>query len=125
MKTLAAMIVVLLFGSPQTGSKNNEVIIHMVSDGSSFRFEPAEVTIKVGTTVKWVNDASNRHTSTNDPALEKRAGESELPKGAEAWSSPFMANGETFSQTFKVAGKYRYFCRNHGQFGMEATIIVE
>jgi len=123
MKALPACILVLLFA--QTAAKNSEVIVHMTSDGSSFRFEPAEITIKAGTAVKWVNDSNSRHTATDDPTLEKRTGESELPKGAEAWSSPFLTNGESFSQTFKAPGKYRYFCRNHGQFGMEATIIVE
>ena len=131
MKALAACIFVLLLASgyglsrAQTAAKNSEVIVRMTSDGGSFLFEPAEIKIKPGSTVRWVNDSNSRHTSTNDPALEKRPGESEMPKGAEAWSSPFLTNGESFSQTFKVPGKYRYFCRNHGQFGMEATIVVE
>jgi len=110
--------------SAQT-TKPAEVVVHMKTDVSDYRFEPADITIKAGTTVKWINDSSNRHTATDDPTFEKRAGEAELPKGAEPWSSPFMTGGETFSQTFKVPGKYRYFCRNHGQFGMEATIVVE
>ena len=124
MKALSAGILVLFLASGHEEFQP-QVIVHMTSDGSSFRFEPVDITIKTGTTVKWVNDSNSRHTSTNDPALEKRAGESEMPKGAEPWSSPFMTNGESFSQTFKVPGKYRYFCRNHGQFGMEATITVE
>ena len=96
----------------------------MISDGSSFRYEPAEITVKVGTTVKWVNDSANRHTATDDPKFEKTTGEAELPAGAEPWSSPFMTNGESFSYTFTKAGKYKYFCRNHGQFGMEGGITV-
>ena len=56
----------------------NEVIVKMHelpgSAGAMFRFEPADLTIKVGTTVKWVNDSGEdtrycdgryRHSSTD------------------------------------------------------------
>src|SRR5215813_7136730 len=105
MKTLSAMIAVLLFAPLQTGTKNNEVIIHMVSEGSSFRFEPAEITVKVGTTVKWVNESDNRHTSTDDPNFEKTPGEAVLPSGAEAWTSPFLATGDSYTRKFTAPGK--------------------
>ena len=125
----ALFVLILMSGcavsSAQTAPSPAEVIVHMITDGSTFRYEPADITIKIGTTVKWVNDSTNRHTATDDPNLEKKTGEAEMPKGAEPWTSPFLTNGESFSQTFKVAGRYRYFCRNHGQFGMEGTIIVE
>jgi plastocyanin len=105
-------------------ASGSEIVVHMVSEGSAFKFEPAEITIKAGTTVKWVNDSENRHTATGDPQFEKQAGQVQLPNGVPVWGSPFIGNGETFSQTFTVPGKYQYMCRNHGQFGMEATITV-
>jgi plastocyanin len=100
------------------------VVVKMISDGSAFKFEPAEITIKVGGTVKWVNDSDNRHTATDDEKFEKNAGQAILPSGAQPWGSAFLTNGESFEQKFTVPGKYRYFCRNHGQFGMEAVINV-
>ena len=127
MKRLAFLAIIGISGYAvfaQT-AKPGEVVVHMTSDSSDYRFEPANITIKVGTTVKWINDSSNRHTATDDPNFEKKAGEAEMPNGAEPWTSPFLTGGESFSQTFKVPGKYRYFCRNHGQFGMEGTITVE
>jgi len=108
----------------KAGPGGKEVLVKMVSEGASFKYEPAEVTIKVGTTVKWLNDSDNRHTATDDPNFEKTPGEAVMPKGAEAWTSPFLTNGDSFTRTFRVPGKYKYFCRNHGQFGMEGTITV-
>lgn len=35
-----------------------------VSDINSYRYEPAELTIQVGDTVKWINDGSMAHTVT-------------------------------------------------------------
>ena len=100
------------------------VVVKMLTDGSAFKFEPAEITIKVGGTVKWVNDSENRHTATDDPQFEKNGGQAVLPAGVKPWGSPFLTNGESFEQKFTVPGKYRYFCRNHGQFAMEAVINV-
>ena len=96
----------------------------MTTDGSAFKFEPAEITVKVGGTVKWVNESDNRHTATDDEKFEKNAGQAVLPSGAQPWGSAFLTNGESFEQKFTVPGKYRYFCRNHGQFGMEVVINV-
>jgi len=109
-------------GDNKAGSK--EVVVKMKSEGSSFKYEPTDITIKVGTTVRWVNDSDNKHTSTDDPDMEKTAGEAVIPKGAQVWTSPFLSNGDSYTRTYTVPGKYRYFCRNHGQFGMEGTINV-
>src|SRR5262245_27385766 len=115
--------------APAAGDKKSQsggptVVVKMVTDGSAFKFEPAEITIKVGGTVKWVNDSDNRHTATDDEKFEKNAGQAILPSGAQPWGSAFLTNGESFEQKFTVPGKYRYFCRNHGQFGMEAVVNV-
>jgi plastocyanin len=103
---------------------SGEVIVNMVSQGGTFAYEPGDITVKTGTTVKWVNNSDNRHTATDDPKFEKAPGQAILPAGAAAWSTPFIANGQETSHTFTTPGKYRYFCRNHGQFGMIATITV-
>jgi plastocyanin len=100
------------------------VTVRMLSVGTAFRFEPDNITIKAGTTVKWVNESENRHSATADPRFEKKAGQTVLPAGAMPFSSPFFPNGGEFSHTFTVPGDYRYFCRNHEQFGMIAGIKV-
>ncbi len=111
-------------GDKKAAAGGVEVVVRMITDGSAFRFEPANLTIKPGTTVKWVNDSENRHTSTADSRFDKNPGQTILPAGVAPWSSAFLAAGETFSKTYTVPGKYQYFCRNHGQFGMEGVITV-
>jgi len=103
---------------------SGEVTVKMVSEGGSFRYEPASLTVKAGTTVKWVNESDNRHSATDDPKFEKAAGMAILPAGGTAWTTPFIGNGDIARQTFTTPGKYQYFCRNHGQFGMVGTITV-
>jgi plastocyanin len=109
------------------GSANalsGEATVQMVSEGGSFRFEPANITVKAGTTVKWVNASDNRHSATDDPKFEKSAGMAVLPMGGAPWSTAFISNGQETTHTFTTPGKYQYFCRNHGQFGMIATVTV-
>jgi plastocyanin len=110
--------------SAPAGTPGAEVSVQMISDGSNFKFEPTNITVKVGTTVKWVNMSENRHSATDDPEFEKEIGQAILPAGVEPWSTPFVVTGESTTRRFTVPGKYQYFCRNHGQFGMVGTITV-
>jgi plastocyanin len=73
----------------------------------NFRFVPAEVTVRVGDTVRW-SIASGTHTTTADGAV---------------WSSPAMASAESFAWTFDTPGTFGYFCAIHP--GMRGTITVE
>ncbi len=114
-----------------SNAKPTEVVVQMHevpgTAGAMFRFEPANLTVKVGTTVKWVNVSGEdgpRHTSTDDPEWETPQTPSILPAGAEKWRTPFLRNGESATHTFTVPGKYQYFCETHGPYGMVATITV-
>src|SRR5438093_8567435 len=118
-------------GGDSKGKPGAEVTVQMHelpgSAGAAFRFEPENLTIKVGTTVKWVNvsgDDGPRHTSTDDPEWETPQTPAVLPAGAEKWRSGFLRNGESSTHTFTVPGKYQYFCETHGQYGMLGTITV-
>jgi plastocyanin len=114
-----------------SNTKPNEVVVQMHElsgrEGPTFRFEPANLMIKVGTTVKWVNVSGEdgpRHTSTDDPEWETPQTPAVLPAGAEKWRTPFLRNGESATHTFTVPGKYQYFCETHGPYGMVGTITV-
>jgi plastocyanin len=74
---------------------------------SGFAFSPAELTIKIGTTVTWTNQDSVVH---NVLATDN------------SWGSPDMNQGDTFSHTFDKAGTYTYRCSFHP--GMKGTITV-
>jgi plastocyanin len=82
-----------------------------VVDIQDLAFRPAELRIRTGTTVRWVNreqQAGLGHTSTSDNAL---------------WDSPVLAPGESFSHTFTSAGRFPYHCEPHPT--MRAAIVVE
>jgi plastocyanin len=118
-------------GGDSNAKPANEVVVQMHEVGNSagtmFRFEPADLMIKVGTTVKWVNTSGEdgpRHTSTDDAEWETPQTPAVLPPGAEKWRTPFLQNGQSATHTFKVPGKYQYFCETHGPYGMVGTITV-
>jgi plastocyanin len=95
------------------GGGSSPVTIQLRSDGGN-RFEPANVTIAVGTTVTWTW-VGGIHNVT--------------PAGAPTFTgsgSPVSAP-HTFSQTFSSPGTYLYFCEVHGTAtsGMRGTIVVQ
>jgi plastocyanin len=71
-------------------------------------FSPADLEVKVGTTVKWTNDGKKPHTVSSD-------------KGD--WGSGELASGQTFTATFTKAGTFEYHCRLHPD--MKARITVK
>ena len=72
-----------------------------------FFFEPDQLTVAPGTTVTWVNDGAEPHTSTADDGT---------------WDSGTLQPGESFSFTFDDPGDYSYLCEIHPD--MTATITV-
>src|SRR4029078_495161 len=74
------------------------------------RFEPAEATIPVGTTVTWVNKGTHWHSVAN---LDLR------------FTSGKVFPGERFSFRFENAGVYKIYCQHHSMAGVNGTITVE
>jgi len=85
--------------------------IAIVGDGSSvpYQFDPANVTIKLGDKVTWVNKTNVEHSVTPDAAFKKRL------KGKDIEAS------KAYSIIIK-AGPVRYHCRFHP--GMRAMIAL-
>jgi plastocyanin len=75
---------------------------------ASFSFQPAALTVSVGTTVTWTNNDSANHTVTADDG---------------AFTSGTLGTGGTFSQTFATAGTFAYHCSLHSS--MKGTITVQ
>jgi plastocyanin len=88
------------------------------------RFDPDQLTIKVGETVTWTTVGVIPHTSTDDPAKAQNPDHAKLPEGAEPWDSGMLNQGQSFSRTFDVPGEYAYFCIPHEVAGMLATLTV-
>ncbi len=79
---------------------------------STLQFSPAQVTIAVGTTIRWRNAVSIFHTVTPD-------GHTEFMRAT------FSNIGDTFEHTFNTPGTFDYFCEPHVFAGMRGTIIVQ
>ena len=74
----------------------------------NFTFTPPELTVAVGTTVKWVNHDDIPHLVVNkDKAFRSKA----------------LDTGDSFSYTFASAGTFDYFCALHPH--MVGKIIVK
>jgi plastocyanin len=76
-----------------------------------FQFTPAQVHVRAGTKVTWVNcgpAGTDSHTSTAD---------------AGAWNSPLLVPGATFTQSFATVGVFPYHCVPHP--GMLGAVTVE
>jgi plastocyanin len=64
----------------------------------NFTFTPPELTVAVGTTVKWVNHDDIRHTVVNKDKV---------------FRSKALDTDDSYSFTFASAGTFDYFCGLH------------
>ena len=99
------------------------VVVDMT--GSLLVFEPEVIEIKAGQTVAWKNSSREVHTVTGDPRQATNAQDVELPKGAKRFDSGFLNPGQTYEQTFRTPGTYRYVCTLHEVQRMIGQIIVK
>jgi plastocyanin len=75
----------------------------------NFSFKPANITIKRGTKVIWINRDSTAHTATAN--------------NGRSFDSGRLGPGQRFSQTFKSAGKQSYHCEIHPD--MRGSVVVK
>ena len=100
---LATLSIMALLIFAPAASAQDEMTVSI----QDFFFEPDQLTVAPGTTVTWVNDGEEPHTSTADDGT---------------WNSGTLQPGESFSFTFDDPGDYSYFCEIHPD--MTATITV-
>ena len=91
----------LLLGSTRARAEDTKVSI------DNFTFAPAQLTVKVGTTVTWTNHDDIPHTVVS----------------AGKFRSKTLDTDDSFSFTFTAAGDYKYFCSLHPH--MTGMIKVE
>jgi plastocyanin len=70
-----------------------------------FKFQPAEITIRAGESITWMNGDSAVH----DVKFQD-------------FASPDLKKGEQFTKTFDKPGTYAYICEIHPT--MRGTVIV-
>jgi plastocyanin len=88
------------------------------------KFMPEKVTIKVGQTVEWENNAKTLHSVDADASMVQNPQDVVLPPGAKPFDSGFMQPGATYQYTFTVPGTYHYTCVPHEKDRMNGTVIV-
>ena len=109
-------------GTPVAGTPTPAVTVTLTPD---FRFDPAEVTIRTGQAVRWVNAGRSPQTVTGDPARAKDTSHVVLPSGAGPWDSGVLNAGEDFVHVFAVPGDYGYFSIPQEQAGMVGRVVVQ
>ena len=79
---------------------------------SNFEFQPATLTVPVGTTVSWTNDEDALHTATSGTP-DDRTG---------LFDSGEIDTGVSFEVTFDEAGTFPFFCDRHEFMRGEITV---
>jgi len=95
--------------APPDAMKGGETV---TVDIPAIEFDPADVTVKAGTTVRWTNTDDLPHTVTKEGGPGPDFDSGDLEPGS----------GE-FEQTFEEKGTIDYVCTIHP--GQAGTIIVE
>ena len=88
---------------PATTARADDMEVHI----DNFVFQPAELKIKLGTTVTWTNRDDIPHTVVSAGKFRSKA----------------LDTDDKFSFTFTNAGDYKYFCSLHPH--MTGMIKVE
>ena len=115
--------------APATG-KTWEV--KMTGDGTNYKFEPENLTIKAGDNVKWTMVSMGPHNVAFDPAEITAAAKPQLMANMDNQMSeltgPLLNNaGETYEISFAniPPGKYNYHCTPHLAMNMRGSITVQ
>jgi plastocyanin len=88
------------------GETNASAVVAIKID--NFSFSPANVTVPVGTTVRWTNGDDIPHTVVSDDKTFK---------------SKVLDTDDMFAYTFTKPGTYNYFCSIHPK--MVAKVVVQ
>jgi len=148
MKLIAIVLVPLLFacggdkggsaGAPATQAAAPAVPaapvhdVHMVLVNKKYRFEPANITIKAGDVVRWINTSGGPHNvafkKDRIPAGARDVLNAAMKQRVLDLAGPYLKDPEaSYSVSFAgaPAGTYAYACLPHEPMGMVATLTVK
>lgn len=100
--TAAAIPVVATIAKADGHATNHTVVI------KDFSFTPANLTIKAGDTVTWVNQDSAQHSAWES--------------SNNSFDTGLLSTGQSAALTFATAGSFNYRCRPHGNMRGAITI---
>lgn len=96
----------------ETQSSSNSTVVMI----ENFAYNPADITVPVGTTVTWTNQDDVGHTVTEgDPNSPKAANLRVFDSSGEALTGKvaLIGPGQSWSYTFTTTGTYEYYCIVH------------
>lgn len=102
------------------------ITVKMGSDSGMLMFEPANVTVHTGDTVKWVNNKLPPHNIMFDEKQVPNADKELATKLSH--SQLLFSPGESYEIAFTgdlPVGSYTYYCAPHRGAGMVGKITVE
>ena len=117
--------------APATGKT---IDVKMVGDAKGYRFEPANITVKVGDAIKFTNVSGGPHNVGFDPAQVPANVQTQLAANMPgdhslgALESPLLVQpNETYTISFaKIPpGTYPFHCTPHLALGMKGVITVQ
>jgi plastocyanin len=100
---IVILSILLISGCTQQSENKQQTTVII----KNFAFNPENLTVKVGTTVTWINEDSVNHTVKSIDDLFKSK----------------LESGQSFNYTFNATGTYNYICDIHPN--MQGNIIVE
>jgi len=135
--TTAATTTTATTTTPATGSAAKKPAtgktweVKMIGDGTTYKFEPANITIKSGDNVKWTMVSGGPHNVSFDPAEVPAAAKPQLTANMDnqmgELMGPLLQNpNETYEISFAgvPAGTYNYHCTPHLAMNMKGIITV-
>ncbi|MBX3230108.1 MAG: hypothetical protein KIT84_25255 [Labilithrix sp.] len=113
---VVAGIVVACSSEDPAQTAEADVVNVSIGGANGFVFEPAQVRIKVGQTIRWTWMGGGEHNvvSGDNCTQDDKFPRSGAPQG-----------GGTYERKFDVAGTFPYFCEPHCSMGMKGEVIVE
>jgi plastocyanin len=111
---VALILVVATFFVAVAPASAETYSVKMGADSGMLAFDPPNLTIKAGDTVKWVNNKLPPHNIMFE-------GDAADLSHDQLMFSP----GEEYTVTFSSPGTYSYYCAPHRGAGMVGKITVE
>ena len=84
--------------------------VSIVEQDDQYKFQPADLSVAEGTTLRWTNNSDAPHTVTADDG--------------KAFASDQLAENDTWEETFDTAGTYAYHCRIHDYMHGTVTVLA-
>jgi plastocyanin len=109
MSRLMVLIALLAMACAGTLAADDDTVVVVMRD---MAFDPAEVTIRAGQTVRWENHERRQFHNV----WFRELGEDPYP---------YIFPEESIEKTFDEPGEYPYVCEPHENRGMVGTVIVE